>query len=227
MTVDLTDRFDQAPNPTHRLIPSRFPPINAFETVTDAADARAVMELEGWTNDRLVAERLHRLAEDDWVFGRANASVVMAAFLHTAPGGLRFNTGALGAWYAAASLTTAAAEVAHHLKREAVARGLTEARRVFRAYSARLEGGYLDIRGEGAARPECYAPDSYTSSQPFGEAVRASGGAGIVYDSLRHAGGVNVVAYRPRNVLNVTQAAHYEVTAPVSGRVIVRSLVAS
>ena len=90
MIVDITDRFDQAPNPAHRLIPSRFPPTNAFETVTDAADARAVMELEGWTNDRLVAERLNRLAEDDWVFGRANASVVMAAFLHTAPGGLRF-----------------------------------------------------------------------------------------------------------------------------------------
>lgn len=226
MTVDLTDRFDQAPNPTHRLIPSRFPPINAFETVTDAANARAVMELEGWTNDRLVAERLNRLVEDDWVFGRANASVVMAAFLHTAPGGLRFNTGALGAWYAAASLATTAAEVAHHLKREAVARGLTEARRVFRAYSTRLEGGYLDIRGEGAARHECYAPDSYTSSQPFGEAVRASGGAGILYGSLRHTGGVSVVAYRPRSVPNVTQAAHYEVTAPVSGRVIVRSLVA-
>jgi hypothetical protein len=153
MTVDLTDRFDQAPNPTHRLIPSRFPPINAFETATDAADARAIMELEGWTNDRLVAERLNRLAENDQVFGRANASVVMAAFLYTAPGGLRFNTGALGAWYAAASLATAAAEVAHHLKREAVARGLTEARRVFRAYSTRLEGGYLDIRGEGARDP--------------------------------------------------------------------------
>ena len=57
--------------------------------------------------------------------------------------------------------------------------------------------------------------------------MRASGGAGILYDSLRHTGGVNVVAYRPRSVRNVTHAAHYEVTAPVSGRVIVRSLVAS
>ena len=145
----MTDRFSQAPSPTHRLIPSRFPPINAFETVTNATDARAVMELEGWTNDRLVAERLDRLAESDWVFGRANASVVMAAFLHTAPGGLRFNTGALGAWYAAASLVTASVEVAHHLKREAAARGLTEGRRIYRAYTARFGRTTIwNIRGE-------------------------------------------------------------------------------
>jgi len=222
----MTDRLAPAPHPIHRLIPSRFPPINAFDTVADAADARAVMELEGWTNDRLVAERLGRLAERDWVFGRPNASVVMAAFLHTAPGGLRFSSAALGAWYAAASLVTAAAEVAHHLKREAVARGITEQRRVYRAYAARLDGNYLDIRGEAGARPELYAPDRYTASQPFGEAVRASGGDGIVYDSVRHAGGVNVVAYRPRNVLDVVQGAHYEVTAPVVGRVVVRTLVA-
>jgi len=199
-------------------------PIGAFATVADAADAQAVMELEGWTNDRLVAERLGRLAQHDWVFGRPNASVVMAAFLHTAPGGLRFSAGELGAWYAAASLVTAAAEVAHHLKREAVARGITEGRRVYRACSARLEGHYLDIRGAGAASPELYAPDRYTGSQPFGEAVRASGGDGILYDSVRHAGGVNLVAYRPRNVLDVAQGAYYEVTAPVVGRVVVRTL---
>lgn len=221
----MTDRYAPAPHPTYRLIPSRFPPIDAFDTVADAADARAVMELEGWTNDRLVAERLGRLPERDWIFGRPNASVVMAAFLHTAPAGLRFSSPALGAWYAAASLMTAAAEVAHHLKREAVARGLTEARRVYRAYAGRLDGSYLDIRGEIAARSELYAPDSYTLSQPFGETVRASGGDGIVYDSVRHTGGVNVVAYRTRNILDVVQAAHYEMTAPVVGRVVVRALV--
>ena len=195
--------------------------------MTDAADAAAVMALEGWTNDRLVAERLGRLAERDWVFGRANASVVMAAFLRTAPGGLRFSAEALGAWYAATSLVTAAAEVAHHLKREAVARGLAEGRRVYRAYAARLAGRYLDIRGEAAARPGLYAPDRYSEAQAFGEAVRASGGDGIVYDSLRHAGGTNVVAYRGRNVLAVVQGGHYEVIAPVVGRVVVRTLAAA
>ncbi|MGO7388874.1 RES family NAD+ phosphorylase, partial [Rhizobium ruizarguesonis] len=83
-----------------------------------------VMELVGWTNDRLVADRIQRLPEDQWVYGVANASIVMAAFLHVAPGGMRFNGPDLGAWYAADDLRTAAAEVGHHLRREAVARGV-------------------------------------------------------------------------------------------------------
>jgi hypothetical protein len=50
------------------------------------------------------------------------------------------------------------------------------------------------------------------ASQPLGERIRAAGGAGIVYDSIRHAGGSNVFACRPRNILNVAQADHWRVT---------------
>ena len=53
--------------PTYRLIPSRYPPLSAFESVTSADDLEAVMELEGWTNDRLVAERVARLPKAEWV----------------------------------------------------------------------------------------------------------------------------------------------------------------
>ena len=73
-----------APDPTVRLVPSRFPPIGLLDTVATAADLAAVMDLEGWTNDRLVRDRVARLPTDEWVFGRPNASVVMAAFLHAA-----------------------------------------------------------------------------------------------------------------------------------------------
>jgi RES domain-containing protein len=219
------ERGTAAPSPAWRLIPSRFPPVSAFERVESAEDLAAVMELEGWTNDRLVAERLARLPQEDWVFGRPNASVVMAAFLHAAPGGGRFNGPGLGAWYAAAALTTAIAEVAHHLRREAVARAMTEARRTFRCYTCRLAGAdHLDLRGARDSRPDLYAPETYAASQIFGEAVRASGRSGIVYDSLRHRGGTNVVAYRPRKILDVTQADHYDLIVPVSGKVIARRL---
>jgi len=54
------------------------------------------MELVGWTNDRLVAHRIARLPQHEWVYGRPNASIVMAAFLHVAPGGMRLNNGDLG-----------------------------------------------------------------------------------------------------------------------------------
>lgn len=202
----------EAPQPSHRLIPSRFPPVGLFDTVTRAADLEAVMELAGWTNDRLVAERIARLPRREWVFGRANASIVMAAFLHAPPGGTRFAGPDLGAWYAAARLETAVAEVGHHLRREAVARRKSDLTRRYRAYQARLDGRYRDTRAMAAEMPGIYASDDYTRSQAFGENLRKSGADGLVYDSLRHAGGVNVVAYRPTKVLDVVQAEHLEVT---------------
>lgn len=86
-------RLAHAPVRAHRLIPSRFPLIAAFETVTAPEDIAPVFELEGWTNDHLLAPRLRRLARSDWVYGRPNASVVMAAFLHGAPQGIRHRPG--------------------------------------------------------------------------------------------------------------------------------------
>lgn len=204
-----------APVPSFRLIPSKFPPIGLFDTVATAADLPAVMELAGWTNDRLVAERLARLPQSEWVFGHPNSSVVMAAFLHVAPGGMRFNGPDLGAWYAAASLTTAVTEVAHHLRREAFAMGAAALTRTYRTYTAELAGSYLDIRNQQGSRPELYDATGYAAAQALGETVRGEGGDGLVFDSLRHAGGVNVVAHRPRNVLKVRQADHYEIRTVV------------
>jgi hypothetical protein len=214
----VTDAYSPSPQPTYRLIPSRFPPIGLFDTVATAADLAPVMELAGWTNDRLVAGRIARLPQSEWVYGRHNASIVMAAFLHVSPTGGRFNGADLGAWYASAGLITAAVEVAHHMRREAIARGIDRMRRLFRQYSARLAGDYLDIRGQRAALADVYASDSYAASRQLGERVRAGGGAGILYDSVRHAGGVNIAAHRLRNVLDVVQADHFEIRATAASR---------
>jgi hypothetical protein len=211
----VSEVYAPAPIPAYRLIPSQFPPIGLFDTVATAADLSAVMELAGWTNDRLVAHRIARLPQSDWVYGRANSSIVMAAFLHVAPSGSRFNNGDLGAWYAAASRTTAAVEVGHHLRREAVDRGLETIARVYRSYTCTLLGEYLDIRG-GKLAPEIYASDSYKASQQLGETVRARGGAGILYDSIRHQGGINVVAHRPRNIQDVIQTDHFRIMVQAS-----------
>ena len=201
-----------APQPSYRLIPSRYPPIGLFDTVATSADLEAAMELAGWTNDRLVAQRIARLPRDEWVYGRANASIVMAAFLHASPTGARFNGPDLGAWYASADIRTGAVEVAHHLRREAVARHVHGLTRTYRAYSARTEGDHVDIRGRRTEMPELYLPDSYAASQSFGEARRKAGDFGIVYDSVRVKGGINIVAFRPSRILDVTQADHFEIT---------------
>lgn len=212
-----------APQPSYRLIPSKYPPVGLFDTVATIADAQAVMELAGWTNDRLVVQRVARLPRQEWVFGRANSSVVMAAFLHAAPGGGRFNGPDLGAWYAAAEVATAVAEVGHHLRREAVARRVASISRTFRTYRARLDGHYVDVgRHENH---EVLAPDSYVAGQAFGEAMRAAGRDGLVYPSVRRTAGTNVVAYRPSKVNEVVQADHCRITvAAESRRIEVQSL---
>ena len=202
--------------PSYRLVPSRFPPIDAFEGVASAEDLEAVMELEGWTNDRLVETRAARLPRRQWVFGRNNASVVMAAFLHGAPGGNRFTGPDLNAWYAGLSEKTAIAEVAHHLRRQALYEGRQQDRMTFRCYGARVTGAnYRDIRGQQAERPDLYDRRSYDRSQIFGEAERAAGRDGLLYDSLRHAGGENVVCFDPTKILDVVQSDHFEVQVHV------------
>jgi hypothetical protein len=215
----VTDAFAPSPRPAHRLIPSQFPPLGLFDTVATAADLSAVMELVGWTNDRLVADRINRLPQSEWVYGVPNASIVMAAFLHVAPGGMRFNGSEVGAWYAADDIRTAAAEVGHHLRREAVARSVAIMSRTYRAYAATLLGEYLDIRGQQAGRPDVYASERYEASQKLGEDVCASGGAGLLYDSLRRTG-VNVVAHRPHNITDIVQTDHFEIAVLATSRTI-------
>ena len=216
----MTDAFAPSPQPAHRLIPSQFPPIGLFDTVATTADLSAVMELVGWTNDRLVAERIDRLPQSEWVYGAPNSSIVMAGFLHVAPGGMRFNGPELGAWYAADDIRTAAAEVGHHLRREAAARSVATMSRTYRAYTATLLGDYLDITGQQLARPDVYASERYDASQKLGEDIRTSGGVGLVYDSLRRRTGINVVAHRPRNIVDIVQTDHFEITVQATARTI-------
>jgi hypothetical protein len=61
----VTEAFAPSPRPSHRLIPSQFPPLELFDTAT-AADLAAVMDMVGWTNDRLVADRIARLLQSEW-----------------------------------------------------------------------------------------------------------------------------------------------------------------
>lgn len=213
-----------APNPTHRLIPSQYPPIGLFDTVATAADLDAVLELVGWTNDRLVAHRLARLPVSERVFGRPNSSIILAAFLHAAPDGGRFSGPDLGAWYATAALNTAIAEVGHHLRRELVARGLPTGSRTFRAYRSRLMGAFETLPPE---RPDLLSSTSWAASQAYGQSRRAAGAIGIAYPSLRHRGGQCFCAYRPSLIDDVTQAEHFTLTvSATTPRIKVQTLAA-
>lgn len=209
---------------TFRAVPSRYPPIQAFADVATTDDLAAVMELEGWTNDRLVRHRLHRLPEDQWVMGRTNASVIMAAFLHASPEGARFSDSSLGAWYASLAQTTAVKEVAHHLRREVIQSHRPDITSQYRLYQARLEGDHVDLRSQRTTAPTLYQSDDYTQSQRFGAQIRTSPRTGIAYDSLRDPTGTNTATFRPQAIQNVTQTTHLELTVPAAGKIIARRL---
>lgn len=214
----------KAPSKTFRLIPTQYPPIQAFDDVASEADLEIVMALEGWTNDRLVKHRLQRLPKEDWVFGISNSSVIMAAFLHAPVNGLRFNNGDLGAWYCSAHLKTAIAEVATHLRREARNSNLNEIRSKYRSYDTKLQGKYLDIRNQQSLLPALYQKDNWYQSQLFGEEQRASNNDGIFYSSVRYEGGSNIVVFKPKLIEEVTVANSFDIIVPISGKIVAMEL---
>jgi hypothetical protein len=195
-----------------RLIPSRYPSVGLFDRVAAPQDLEAIIELESWTNDRISNELglLHTIPSDEWVTGRPMDSVVMAAYCHPPPGGARFSDERRGAWYASRTLATALAESVHRRSNEIAELGVFETRMQLRLYHSDFSASFHDIRGRGRAFAELHDPDSYTASQSFGRELLDAGANGIVYRSVRHDGGECLACFRPRLVLKVRVAAHYE-----------------
>ena len=195
-----------------RLITTRYPSVGLFDRVASADDLDAVMELEAWTNDRISSELglLHTIPKDEWVTGRPMASVIMAAFCHPRPGGARFSDGRRGAWYAGRTVDTALAESVHHRTTDLAEVGHFDTLMQLRLYHADFSAAFHDLRGGGRALAGAYDPRSYERSQALGRALLESGSNGIVYRSVRDAGGECIACFRPALVLNVRVAAHYE-----------------
>jgi RES domain len=195
---------------THRLVASRFPPVDVFADVSAPADRDALNDLESWTNDRIRNDYGERLliARAEWATG-PNASVVMAAFCHPHPRGARFTSGELGAWYATFELRTAHAEVAFHRRPDFDEVGARSGRIQLREYLADFDARFHDVR-DRRRFATLYHPKSYKHSQALGIRLRAGGSNGLVYDSVRDPRHDCIVAFRPKLVLNVRQGAHFE-----------------
>jgi hypothetical protein len=196
---------------TSRLISSRYPSVGLFDEVSSAADLEAVLELEAWTNDRLSTQLgiLNTIPRAEWVLGPM-ATVVMAAFCHPPAGGGRFSGPERGAWYAGRRLDTALAESVHRRTAELEEVGHFDTRMQMRLYQADFAGEFHDLRGLRTRHPEVYDPDSYAASQRLARRLFDEGSNGILYDSVRHAGGECIVCFRSPLVRKVRVAAHYE-----------------
>jgi hypothetical protein len=179
-----------------------------------AADQRALEDLAGLetiTNARLQAQDagLPDLDPRELVFGRPGYTFINAAFTHTRPGGNRFNSEHRGAWYCAFEVETSLAEVAYHLTRELAAIGRFENVTDYAELIADFFGSFHDLRAADAARERALHEDptiGYAAGQSLATRLRTEFGSnGIVYRSVRRAGGTCLVGFRPDLVQNLRQ----------------------
>jgi hypothetical protein len=219
---------------THRLIPNRF--CEEGESVLSRlelppAQMDHLFELDDATNARLAGEAnlLPGITVHELVFGVPHYHIVNASFTHARPEGSRFSGADRGAWYAGFSLKTAQTEVAFHY-----AVGLREVnwqeeeKVVYREYLADFRAEFHDLRNhdlrnddsssaaprEDTAYKKYLDPDSYHASQQLGRRLLDQGSAGVIYPSVRHAGGTCVACFRPALVGNVREGARVTFTFP-------------
>lgn len=192
-----------------RLISTAYPPVDLFEDIADPADWELLAAAEGRSNPRL-AETIGAL--DQVPAGRRvggpGASYVMAPFTHASPDRPgRFHDGSFGVFYAARSFDTALFEVTHHQGRFYAATGeapgwIADMRELVGSIDADL----ADIRGGGFEA--VLDPDDYAASQAFATTLRDQGCDGIVYPSVRHAGGECFATFHPDVMSVPVQARH-------------------
>ena len=201
----LVRRYD-----THRLIPSKYNDggDSVLARIASGADLDALFELEGATNDRLLAEqgRAAAIGPAELLAGVPYASIINAAFTHAHPLGSRFNGPDRGAWYAGFDLLTSQAEVIFHKSTEYAEIGRFTDSVTYDDYLADVSAELHDVRGN-AHFADCLAPDSYVVSQTLAEQLLGDGSLGIVYPSVRRRRGVCLALFQPSLVANVRKAA--------------------
>jgi hypothetical protein len=185
-----------------RVIASRYPPINLFERLTaDTAIWDALIALEQLSNPRVRDEvgEIALVPPDERISG-PGASYVMAAFTHLNPKGSRFSDGSFGVYYAAAALETAIVETVFHF--EGFARDGADPPRSedMRVLVGTVTAEYESIDLPTEQRVSILDPVSYCASQAYAKQVRAARANGVVYPSVRHAGGQCIGAFRPHAV---------------------------
>jgi len=201
---------------TCRLIPSRFAEVedSVLAPLADDDDIlRDLFDLDNATNERLRGEAggLPGIGVDELVFGVPNFRIVNAAFTYPRPEGSRFNDGERGAWYCAFEIDTALAEVCFHKTVEYQEINRFDDSVTYQCMLADFTATFHDLRGNNAC-PECLDPESYVASQALAAELLESGSMGIIYPSVRRAGGTNLACFRPALVGNVRKGLAFRLT---------------
>ncbi|MBO6773840.1 RES family NAD+ phosphorylase [Thalassospira sp.] len=198
------------------MIPSKYSENGDSVLVRIADDddhLQSIFDLDHATNDRLLAENdlLPGIGVDELVFSVPSYRIINAAFTHAHPLGSRFNGPDRGAWYAGFALETSQAEVAWHKSLELAEIDWLNESVTYDDYLADFGGEYHDIRGDDNFS-DCLSADSYVASQGLADRLLAEDSPGVIYPSVRHAGGDCLACFRPALVGNVRKNARYRFT---------------
>ena len=182
--------------PCWRLVGARTPGVDVFHGITDFGEWEELYEIENLTNERLRAPagNLAGIPRECRAYGPGSA-YIMAPFAYRAPG--RFGDGSYGVLYAALDEPTALAEAAFHRARFLRATANPKETATLQLLALKVTGELEDLRPLWGS--EVYDPDPsrYGAAQRFAAQIRAQGGDGIVYASLRRLGGECVAGFRP------------------------------
>lgn len=201
---------------TCRLIPSRFADIedSVLSPLAETdSELRDLFDLDNATNERLRGEYggLPGVGVDELVFGVPNFRIINAAYTYPRPEGSRFNDGERGAWYCAFETETALAEITFHKTVEYQEIGRFDDSVTYQALLADFTSIFHDLRG--APQFDMYLdPASYIESQQLAAHLLEAGSMGVIYPSVRRAGGVNLACFRPALVGNVRKGQGYRLT---------------
>jgi len=197
-------------DPSWRLVPSRFPPVSLFDRVTRASDLDAIFAIESITNARLRDEvgNLRLVPENERQSG-PGTTPIMASFTHVDPAGSRFSDGYFGVYYAAKEIETALAETRYHRERFLQHTNEPPIDIDMRSYASEINSELHDIRGMQTDLSTVYDVNSYGESQILARNLRDIGSNGIVYNSVRKAGGECVGIFRANIPQPVVQGSHY------------------
>jgi hypothetical protein len=189
-----------------RIVPSRFPPRGVFDRVAAPEDLEALFAIESLTNARLRQElgQLDLVPRERRVSG-PGTQPIMAAFTHLNPDGSRFSDGSYGVFYAARALDTAVAETMHHRAKFMAATNEPAMKLEMRCYRTAVDGRLHDLRKGWTTMLQ---PDDYAAPQALARELRAAGSDGVVYPSVRHAGGECVGLFFPDLLKPCVQAQH-------------------
>ena len=188
-----------------RIIDDRYPRIDIYERVSDPPERPSLDALESLSNPRLRQERheINILRPGDRLPSGPSSYNIRAAFNYA--GASRFGDGSYGVYYAAKTLESAMAEKSYAtaLLMRATTQPPMPLR--MRVIIAEIRARLHDIRGWKRKEPSLYSKENYAASRAFARSLWNQDSEGLVYDSVRRAGGECTAIFRPQTLHHCRQ----------------------